>query len=46
MIQHFIQVREANPRPNFVQDLYLAGLLVTYSIGRELITVHVSIIND
>ncbi|XP_026330204.1 protocadherin Fat 4-like [Hyposmocoma kahamanoa] len=34
-----IAVREANPRPNFVQDLYLAGLSINHPIGRELLTV-------
>lgn len=44
-IQLSVQVREANPRPNFVQDLFLAGVsFTTDSIGTELLTVRVSII--
>ncbi|KAL0831789.1 hypothetical protein ABMA28_001327 [Loxostege sticticalis] len=34
-----VNVREANPRPTFEQELYTAGITTQNSIGRELLTV-------
>ncbi|XP_063827674.1 protocadherin Fat 3-like [Ostrinia nubilalis] len=41
-----INVREANPRPIFEQDLYTAGISTLDSIGRELLTVRASHTED